>query len=81
MAKRLPVLKYSFEKNSDFCKVLRLDVEDKRKLLKQMYLQMTNAGKSLDEKMFWKSFFCKIELQRKMTLCNLTSKFWHIQQM
>ena len=35
-AKRLPVLKSNFEKNSDFCKVLRLDVEEKRKLLKQM---------------------------------------------
>jgi len=28
-AKRLPALKCNFEKNSDFCKVLRLDVEEK----------------------------------------------------
>jgi hypothetical protein len=35
-AKRLKILKNNFEKNSDFVKVLRLDIEDKRKLLKQM---------------------------------------------
>ena len=35
-AKRLKLLKKNFEKNSDFINVLKLSVEEKRRLLKQL---------------------------------------------